>query len=602
MICAKSKKISRFQATRPAKGRCGSLSRRLLPAIVFICGLAITTAVFFLLTSQESRLAQAQFEVDAGQRVAKVEEVLRYRIEGLRLLASYYAGSEFVDSDEFLTFAKPMHESFTDTEFVAWAPIVTQDERQSNEESARARGISDYRIQTWNEAKRTFKTAPARPSYCPIEYVASQTKSSHLLGCDLRDQSKIRAAMDNLQRGEKVAAIFWRTPGSEENVDPALIFMMRATTEGKPSSVDPQKSKQDGFVIEAIRLRPLCDEIRRNLPLVGVDIFFYEDSDREKPTPIIASPSRLTKKTLKLPIEMPEESSGISCKMNLAVADKRWLAYCVPSEGYRRDPRTWHPAAAFWAGTAISLLAGCYLFVLIGRAERVEKLVLERTETLNEEQRFLKELLETQERERKLIAYEIHDGLAQYLTAASLQGQAALGALKENNPPRAQESAELTVSLVKRSIDEARRLIGGLRPPVLDESGLAAGIEYLIEKEQGDTAARIEFECDLKSERYSPPLESALYRITQECLTNACRYSKSPVIHIGLKENETQLHFIAQDWGVGFNPSAVGDSHFGLRGIRERVRLFGGKMSVTSSDGQGTTISIDLPTEAGRSA
>jgi signal transduction histidine kinase len=91
------------------------------------------------------------------------------------------------------------------------------------------------------------------------------------------------------------------------------------------------------------------------------------------------------------------------------------------------------------------------------------------------------------------------------------------------------------------------------------------------------------------------PLESAIFRIVQESLTNACRYSKSENIEIELKQSIETVHLRIQDWGVGFEPEKLNGSHFGLRGIRERARLLGGKADIESVPDAGTVVSVDLP-------
>ena len=134
---------------------------------------------------------------------------------------------------------------------------------------------------------------------------------------------------------------------------------------------------------------------------------------------------------------------------------------------------------------------------------------------------------------------------------------------------------------------EARRLIGGLRPPVLDEAGVVPAIEYLVAEHQRHDGPEIEFVHEVQFDRLAPPLESALFRIVQECLTNACRYSQSPKVRVELRQVDDRVRIDVQDWGVGFDPKQIGDGHFGLRGIRERARLLGGAVSIQTAAAAG---------------
>jgi PAS domain S-box-containing protein len=213
---------------------------------------------------------------------------------------------------------------------------------------------------------------------------------------------------------------------------------------------------------------------------------------------------------------------------------------------------------------------------------------------LKAEQRLLRQLLELLETDRKLVAYEIHDGLAQQLSGLSLCLQ-AMQARAESSDGAAAEMLPKAIELTREAIRETRRLIAGLRPPILDESGVVAAIEYLVGEKRHTESARIEFNHDVGSHQLARPLESAIFRIAQECLTNACRYSQSDKIEIDLKQVDGTLELKVQDWGVGFDPQKVNGDHFGLRGIRERARLLGGRADIVSARDAGTTITVQLP-------
>ena len=218
-----------------------------------------------------------------------------------------------------------------------------------------------------------------------------------------------------------------------------------------------------------------------------------------------------------------------------------------------------------------------------------------RTEDLiRQEQRLLRELLDVHERERKIMAYEIHDGLSQQLTGALYKFQSA--EMQSNgNLDAARKTCGEGVELLREAIAETRRLIGGLRPPVLDESGIVAAVEYLIADQQKQGGPEIEFVHDPDFQRLAPPLESALFRMVQECLTNAHRHSHSEKVRVELHQIDDRVCVDVRDWGVGFDPAEVPGGHFGLQGIRERARLLGGAVVLQTAPGQGTHITIELP-------
>jgi len=215
-------------------------------------------------------------------------------------------------------------------------------------------------------------------------------------------------------------------------------------------------------------------------------------------------------------------------------------------------------------------------------------------QAVQKEQQLLRHLLDLHERDRQVTAYEIHDGFSQYLTAAlyNLQG---FRELQANKPQEAWATFDAGLSLICRSINEARRLIGGLRPPILDESGIVAAVDYLACETEESGEVAVEFVHDVNFGRLASPLESAIFRIIQESLTNARRHSRSAKIRIELRQAENHIQIDVRDWGVGFDPTRVVEGRFGLQGIRERARLFGGQVSIETGPHQGTHISVVLP-------
>lgn len=219
-------------------------------------------------------------------------------------------------------------------------------------------------------------------------------------------------------------------------------------------------------------------------------------------------------------------------------------------------------------------------------------------ETLERERHRLKQLLDSSDRERKLMSYEIHDGLAQQLTGALMQFQ-AVEPLRDDNAQVAAQAFGEGLRMLRQSISETRRLISGLRPPIIDEMGIVLAIEHLANDYTAPGGPGIEFSHDVAFGRLEPVLENALFRIAQESLANACRHSKSDRVRIELAEREGLVRIATRDWGVGFEPQEVKEDAFGLDGIRERARLFGGRAIIDSVPGEGTSIVVELPMRLG---
>jgi signal transduction histidine kinase len=211
--------------------------------------------------------------------------------------------------------------------------------------------------------------------------------------------------------------------------------------------------------------------------------------------------------------------------------------------------------------------------------------------------RWASEMVQVYERERQLIAYEIHDGLVQDVTGAQMHLEAALHDPCWGDGP-ARREAEKAVGLVRKALLEARNLIRGLRPPVLEEYGLTAAVHHLVEENSRDDLS-IEYVSEMPSDRLDSFHEGAIYRIVQEAMTNVRRHSGADRALVRLTSAESRIHVEVRDWGVGFHPAKVGRDCFGLAGIRERARLLNGWASIESAPGRGTRVLVDLPVAGG---
>jgi signal transduction histidine kinase len=228
--------------------------------------------------------------------------------------------------------------------------------------------------------------------------------------------------------------------------------------------------------------------------------------------------------------------------------------------------------------------------------ERLRQEVEERRqieEDIRREHETLRRLMESSDRERRLIAYEIHDGLAQQLAGAVLHFQ-NFDRLRCEQPDEAVRSLDVVKELIDQSLSEVRRLISGLRPPLLEELGVVAALESLTAA-CGQGPPRVELVENVGPKRFAPLLENSVFRIVQEALTNARRYGKSDKVRVELAGQEDDLRIEIRDWGVGFDPEKVATSSYGLQGIRERARLLGGEAAIESKPGEGTRIVVTLP-------
>jgi PAS domain S-box-containing protein len=213
-------------------------------------------------------------------------------------------------------------------------------------------------------------------------------------------------------------------------------------------------------------------------------------------------------------------------------------------------------------------------------------------EKLKAEQRALHRMVLANDHERRLITYELHDGVAQQLMGALMVLDS-----EESRPGGKSREAEAThaegLDTLRRASSELRRVMKRLRTPVLDRFGLAEAIADVASQLRSIAGApEIEYNHAVKFKRLEPTLENSMFRIAQEAMTNACRHSQSEKLRVKLTQKGDEVTLEVRDWGLGFDQNAVQENRFGLEAIRERSRLLGGKLSIKSKPGQGTTVRV----------
>jgi PAS domain S-box-containing protein len=201
------------------------------------------------------------------------------------------------------------------------------------------------------------------------------------------------------------------------------------------------------------------------------------------------------------------------------------------------------------------------------------------------------QLLKTQDEERRRIARELHDSAGQILAALSMN----LTPLASENgklPPGAVKSIQESVGFVKELSNQLRTISHLLHPPLLDEVGLASALRLFLEGFEERSKIKVNFDIPTNFERLPPELETALFRVVQECLTNIHRHSGSRVAAIRVTRDGNEVKLEVRDQGKGM-PSGGNGSHktvgVGIQGMRERIKQFGGRFEIRF-DKNGTTV------------
>ncbi len=259
--------------------------------------------------------------------------------------------------------------------------------------------------------------------------------------------------------------------------------------------------------------------------------------------------------------------------------------------------------------TVIALLVTFNIFQAINflekeRQAQLEQAQAERLKALEQQEILRRELLQhtvrTQEEERAHVARELHDEMAQILTAFSLD----LGTIQQGNARSVAALRQAQQPILKRLQDLSRqmsqgmyRMVRSLRPAHLDELGLEAALRYMLEQEFKPRGLPAALEIRGESRRVDPLVETVLFRVAQEALTNVQRHAQATETRVCLCYEKDSVCLRVSDNGQGFDPSQTFSAPhgWGLAGMQERAESMGGRLRVESASGQGTTIEVWIP-------
>lgn len=251
---------------------------------------------------------------------------------------------------------------------------------------------------------------------------------------------------------------------------------------------------------------------------------------------------------------------------------------------HTRDRREFTQDDVELLGSVAGLMAGA-----IENASLHSRLA-EREEAM---ERFAEQIVLLGETERRRLAGEIHDGISQRIVSLSFHLSAAADAVA-TDPSGAAEQIARAQELAAGALDETRNAIAGLRPPVLDDLGLAASLESLAR-----STSLPNVQVDTVPTSLPEHVETAVYRIAQEALQNVMKHARAAHVHLRLSVTAGAVVLEISDDGTGFDPTCAtgraGPVGYGLPGMQQRAELLGGQLTADSSPGRGTVVRLRVP-------
>ncbi|WP_342473043.1 sensor histidine kinase [Metasolibacillus sp. FSL H7-0170] len=205
-------------------------------------------------------------------------------------------------------------------------------------------------------------------------------------------------------------------------------------------------------------------------------------------------------------------------------------------------------------------------------------------------------ILAAQEEERKRLSREIHDGPAQMMANVLMRSDLIERIYREKGMDAAiEEIAHLKLN-VREALSEVRRIIYDLRPMALDDLGILPTLKkYLSTVMEYNEGVNIQFQTFNQEKRLDTNYEVAIFRLIQECTTNAIKHGKSTEISVKLEWLKRDVNISVKDNGVGFDKELIKDQSFGIIGMKERIDILNGKMNIRSEIGKGTLVTFKIP-------
>lgn len=263
---------------------------------------------------------------------------------------------------------------------------------------------------------------------------------------------------------------------------------------------------------------------------------------------------------------------------------ERLVQFLIASGQY--VPRGWFAYLGIVISVCLSIgvMYAYKLFKYIGRLNRQRQLL---------NKRILTAVLRTEEKSRSRFSKELHDGLGPLLSSARM----SLSALsREERDAEQRGIIDNTTYVIDEAIRSLREISNNLSPHVLNDFGLARGIQNFIDKSVAMHDVKIRFTTNLRSERYDTDIEVILYRVICELINNSLKHAACTSINLSLSQNGTALVLDYSDDGRGFNPQAMMDCGMGLSNIASRINSLGGVFDIASTRGKGMRAAIRVDT------
>jgi signal transduction histidine kinase len=257
----------------------------------------------------------------------------------------------------------------------------------------------------------------------------------------------------------------------------------------------------------------------------------------------------------------------------------------------------WSLSQATWMiyllGGSVCLLLGIGTWRLVRSFAHSDRLVRSLDDQQDQYHRLALMLQRGHEEERAAMARKVHDEVGQSLTAAKMD--ISIGLRRIHDTEKARPALERAVGTLEETLKTARAIATELRPPILDQLGLIAAVEWQLQEFQSRFGGKASWSSEIEEKEISDIAKLALFRVLQEALTNVARHAGADHVEIRLTRSGEKVALVVADDGVGMKLPEDAVKSLGLLGMRERMRAVGGDLEIQSEIGKGARVTARVP-------
>jgi len=542
--------------------------------------LVVSLGVTWLLWRHEHSNAildlQTQIDADLRDATSRIEQRMAVYEQMLRGAQGLFAASGTVGRKAFRAYVESLQSGadFAGIEGVGLALIVPGAQMDGHVAALRRQAFPDYAI----------KPDGVRAIYVPIVQLEPFiARNRRAMGFDPYATAARRSAMDQA-RDSGTPAITGKITlvlDSDTDAQPGFAMFLPIYRNGLPrDTVATRRAGIVGWVMAPIRMRSFMASLYGELP-PATDITIYDGLEMSDRTLLFDSAGS----------HGQPGKARIAATEYLQIAGHTWTLAIRSLPGF--EARAGKDKSGFIA------IAGISLSVLLTLL--VHGFIADGARRKQHEARMgalSRNLVEVQEGTRRRLSGELHDRTSPNLAAIGINLDVIAAALPAEGAPDLGARLEDTRALIEDTTASIREICADLRPPVLDYAGLSAALESYVGQFGRRTGIAVRIDCSHGAARLAPELESALFRIVQEALTNCAKHACATSVGVMLRHDSSPIRLTVIDDGIGFNMEQMGKVAYsnclGIITMRELAEFFGGKFTIESSPGKGTRIDVAI--------